>query len=145
MSKSKKNLVDPDDIIAHYGADCARWFVLSDSPPERDVIWTEDGVKGANRFIQRVWRIIDDVANRKDNGDKIEVNLSPDAIALRRTAHKTLHSVGQNIEHLRFNVAVAGLYELTNAVAQALGKSDPDVPAAVREATLILVQLFGTP
>ena len=56
MSKSKKNLVDPDDIIAHYGADCARWFMLSDSPPERDVIWTEAGVAGAGRFIQRVWR-----------------------------------------------------------------------------------------
>ena len=62
MSKSKKNLVDPDDIISHYGADCARWFMLSDSPPERDVIWTEAGVAGAGRFIQRVWRIVDEVA-----------------------------------------------------------------------------------
>ena len=62
MSKSRKNLVDPDDIIAHYGADCARWFMLSDSPPERDVIWTEAGVAGAGRFIQRVWRIVDEIA-----------------------------------------------------------------------------------
>ena len=64
MSKSKKNLVDPDDIIAHYGADCARWFMLSDSPPERDVIWTEAGVAGAGRFIQRIWRLVDDVAEK---------------------------------------------------------------------------------
>ncbi len=144
MSKSKKNLVDPDDIIAHYGADCARWFVLSDSPPERDVIWTEDGVKGANRFIQRVWRIVDDVAEIKGiKGDKIPAALSPEAMALRRTAHKTLHSVGQNIEGLRFNVAVAGLYELTNALAASLHKIGDDLPEVVLEATEILVQLLG--
>ena len=64
MSKSKKNLVDPDDIIAHYGADCARWFMLSDSPPERDVIWTEAGVAGRRTFIQRIWRIVDEIAER---------------------------------------------------------------------------------
>ena len=58
MSKSKKNVVDPDDIIASYGADTARWFMLSDSPPERDVIWTESGVEGAHRFVQRVWRLV---------------------------------------------------------------------------------------
>ncbi len=62
MSKSKKNVVDPDDIIASYGADTARWFMLSDSPPERDVIWTEDGVQGASRFVQRVWRMVSEVA-----------------------------------------------------------------------------------
>ena len=56
MSKSKRNTVDPDDIIASYGADTARWFVLSDSPPDRDVIWTEAGVEGAHRFVQRLWR-----------------------------------------------------------------------------------------
>ena len=61
MSKSKKNLVDPDDIIQHWGADCARWFMLSDSPPERDVIWTETGVAGAGRFIQRIWRLMGDI------------------------------------------------------------------------------------
>ncbi len=143
MSKSKKNLVDPDDIIAHYGADCARWFVLSDSPPERDVIWTEDGVKGANRFIQRVWRIVDDVADRNTDGGEIPGIYSPEALDLRRIAHKTLHAVGQNIEGLRFNVAVAGLYELTNALSAALQKPDPALRVAVREATEILVQLLA--
>jgi leucyl-tRNA synthetase len=65
MSKSKRNTVDPDDIIASYGADTARWFMLSDSPPERDVIWTEEGVQGAWRFVQRVWRIVAEVAEQK--------------------------------------------------------------------------------
>ena len=64
MSKSKKNVVDPDDIIASYGADTARWFMLSDSPPERDVIWTEAGAEGAHRFVQRVWRLISEAAGR---------------------------------------------------------------------------------
>ena len=64
MSKSKRNTVDPDDIIATYGADTARWFMLSDSPPERDVIWTEEGVQGAHRFVQRVWRLVGDIAER---------------------------------------------------------------------------------
>jgi leucyl-tRNA synthetase len=144
MSKSKKNLVDPDDIIAAYGADCARWFVLSDSPPERDVIWTEDGVKGASKFIQRVWRVVDEVASR---GEKLTAtppsDLSPEAVALRRAAHKAVHANGQHIEDLRFNVAVAGLYELTNTLAAALPKSGPGLPWAVREATGILVQLVA--
>src|SRR5450759_2403186 len=63
MSKSKKNTIDPDDIIAAYGADTARWFMLSDSPPERDVIWTEEGVQGAWRFVQRLWRMIGEIAD----------------------------------------------------------------------------------
>jgi leucyl-tRNA synthetase len=145
MSKSKKNLVDPDDIIAAYGADCARWFVLSDSPPERDVIWTEDGVKGANKFMQRIWRIVDDVADGKGakSGEKIPADFSPDALALRKAAHKALHAIGLNIEGLRFNVAVAGLYELTNALSAALPKTSPGISWAIREATEILVQLMA--
>jgi leucyl-tRNA synthetase len=145
MSKSKKNLVDPDDIIAHYGADCARWFVLSDSPPERDVIWTESGVAGAGRFVQRIWRIIEEVADGKGakKGDKKPDHFSPAATELRRATHKALHTVGQNIEGLRFNVAVAQLYELTNATASAIAKSSPETSWAIREATEHLVQLLA--
>src|SRR5205085_1342520 len=88
MSKSKKNVVDPDDIIASYGADTARWFMLSDSPPERDVIWTEEGVQGASRFVQRIWRIVDDAA---DLGDALHA-YNPQA-PVRRAAHKALAAV----------------------------------------------------
>ena len=145
MSKSRKNLVDPDDIIANFGADCARWFVLSDSPPERDVIWTERGVAGASNFIQRVWRLVDEVANRSQpaKGEKKPENFSPEALELRRTAHKTLHAVGEAIESLRFNVAVARLYELTNAISAELPKSpDPDFRVP-REATELLVHMLN--
>ncbi len=142
MSKSKKNLVDPDDIIAHHGADCARWFVLSDSPPDRDVIWTEAGVTGAGRFIQRFWRAIEDVALGKGapHGAAQPDTLSPEALALRRTTHKILNTVSQNIEALRFNVAIAQIYELTNALTAAMNQMAPGLPWAIREAAEILIQ-----
>jgi leucyl-tRNA synthetase len=141
MSKSKKNVVDPDDIIDAYGADTARWFVLSDSPPERDVIWTEQGVEGAARFVQRVWRLASEVAElpKTDVADYGEA-----AIGLRRRAHRTLVEVETNIERLRFNVAVAQLYELGNSISSALAAKDrsPDLTAALHEATtLFLVML----
>ncbi|MEQ1710453.1 MAG: leucine--tRNA ligase [Hyphomicrobium sp.] len=144
MSKSKKNLVDPDDIIAHWGADCARWFMLSDSPPERDVIWTEAGVQGAGRYIQRVWRLADDIASRVPSKPAImPVQFGPEAMELRRAAHKALDAVGRNIEGLRFNVAVAQLYELTNALQSATAKTSNDLDWALREAAEFLVQMIG--
>ena len=99
MSKSKKNLVDPDDIIAHYGADCARWFMLSDSPPERDVIWTEAGVAGAGRFIQRIWRIVDEIADKYPAklGAK-PATFGPEALEVRKAAHRALDQAGKTIE-----------------------------------------------
>ncbi len=141
MSKSKKNLVDPDDIITHWGADCARWFMLSDSPPERDVIWTEAGVQGAGRFIQRVWRLVNDIAERP--AGTATAAASEDALEVRRAAHKALDAVGRNIEALRFNVAVAQIYEFTNALSAALGKSGQDLDAALKEGAEILVKLIG--
>jgi leucyl-tRNA synthetase len=144
MSKSKKNLVDPDDIIAHYGADCARWFMLSDSPPERDVIWTEAGVAGAGRYIQRVWRMVDEVATgAAAKGSPKPASFGPEATELRRAAHKALDQVGRNIEGLRFNVAVAQLYELSNTLSSCFGKSGDGLPWALREATELLVQMLG--
>ena len=141
MSKSKKNLVDPDDIISSYGADCARWFMLSDSPPERDVIWTEAGVAGASRFMQRVWRLLDslDTSTSKAQPDK----LSESAEKLRRAAHKALHQVGQNIEGLRFNVAVAQIYELVNLVQSTTDDADSSLAWTRREAIELLVQMIG--
>ena len=144
MSKSKKNLVDPDDIITSYGADCARWFMLSDSPPERDVIWTEAGVSGASRFMQRVWRLIELAENEaSERGSPMPDKLSDDAMALRRAAHKTVHQVGQNIEGLRFNVSVAQIYELVNTAHATAAKSSDGVDWALREAVELLVQLIG--
>ncbi|HRY07082.1 MAG TPA: leucine--tRNA ligase, partial [Hyphomicrobiaceae bacterium] len=144
MSKSKKNVVDPDDIIAHYGADCARWFMLSDSPPERDVQWTDEGIAAAGRFIQRIWRIIDDAADKAaPKGEKIPATLSPEAQALRRATHKALDQIGRNIEGLRFNVAVAGLYELANTLSQSLSKTGDGLSWTIRESAEYLVQMIA--
>ncbi|MGD9668702.1 MAG: leucine--tRNA ligase [Hyphomicrobiaceae bacterium] len=144
MSKSKKNVVDPDDIIAHYGADCARWFMLSDSPPERDVQWTDEGIAAAGRFIQRVWRIVDDAADKAaTKGEKLPATLSPEAEALRRATHKALDQIGRNIEGLRFNVAVAGLYELSNTLSQSLSRSGEGLGWTIRESAEYLVQMIA--
>jgi len=145
MSKSKKNTVDPEDIIAAYGADTARWFMLSDSPPERDVIWTEEGVQGAWRFVQRLWRLVGEIA---------EVNAPaahPDAfgeraLVVRKAAHRALANVSDDIAKLRFNRCVAHIYEFANTLSDAIGSAEtapsPDFAWALREAGDILVCLF---
>jgi leucyl-tRNA synthetase len=145
MSKSKKNTVDPDDIIASYGADTARFFMLSDSPPERDVIWTESGVEGAHRFVQRVWRLVSELAAL---GEAQFSGAVPEALSIRKAAHKTLKAVGEDIERLGFNKAVARLYELTNELTAAVaavasGKGSAALEAAAREAADILVLLIA--
>jgi leucyl-tRNA synthetase len=122
MSKSKKNVVDPDEIVATYGADTARWFMLSDSPPERDVQWTEAGVEGASRFQQRVWRLVSEtIAISKQSSGIVRSSDDDEALALRRIVHRATHHVAQEIEGLRFNRAVAQIYELTNALVRAAG------------------------
>ena len=145
MSKSKKNVVDPDDIIAEYGADTARWFMLSDSPPERDVIWTGAGVEGAHRFIQRVWRLVSEIA-------QAVAGVSPaparegSAASISKATHKTVKAVGEDIEQLGFNKAVARLHELVNVLSpQVAGASSADaaVRGALREAVEALVRMFA--
>jgi leucyl-tRNA synthetase len=145
MSKSRKNVVDPDDIIAHYGADTARLFILSDSPPDRDFIWTEAGVAGAGRQVQRISRLIDEVVAKSPDkaGMPKPRSFGPEAQALRRTAHKVLNTVGHNIEGLRHNVAVAQLYELTHALSAALEKSGDGLDWAIREVAELYVQMIG--
>ncbi|MDQ0392423.1 leucine--tRNA ligase [Labrys monachus] len=148
MSKSKRNVVDPDDIIADYGADTARWFMLSDSPPERDVIWSEDGVQGAGRFVQRIWRLVNDIAEhgRSADGDGAGED---EALGVRKAAHRALAAVEGDIERLAFNRCVAHVYTLANALGRVLdgyrdGKAAPaPVAAALQEAGLILVQLIA--
>jgi leucyl-tRNA synthetase len=119
MSKSKKNVVDPDAIIARHGADAVRWFMLSDSPPERDLPWSDAGIEGCARFVQRLWRLFsayDAAAAGEDKG-------------LDRKTHQTIAAVAADIEALGFNKAVARIYELTGAVEKA-------APSASRSAAI---------
>jgi leucyl-tRNA synthetase len=108
MSKSKKNTVDPEPIVDQYGADATRWFMLSDSPPERDLPWSEAGIEGCWRFIQRLWRLFDGI----EDGEGQDV-------ALDRKLHQTIAGIAVDIEALSFNKAVAKLFELVNAIERA--------------------------
>jgi len=126
MSKSKRNTVDPEPIVEKYGADAVRWFMLSDSPPERDLEWSEAGIEGAARFVQRVWRLAsgDTAGEGRDE-------------ALERKVHRTIAAVGAGIEGLQFNKAVAQLYELVTAIEKAQ-------PSATRgEAVRTLIRLVA--
>ena len=143
MSKSKKNVVDPDEIIRDYGADTARWFMLSDSPPERDLEWTESGVTGAWRFQQRLHRIATEaIASLPPSGASKPANFSNAAMTMRRAAHKSIAGVSTDIEAFHFNKAVARLYELANAIASFEAKDD-SAKWAQREALEIFVRLIG--
>jgi leucyl-tRNA synthetase len=138
MSKSRKNVVDPDDIISGYGADTARWFMLSDSPPDRDVIWTEAGVEGAHRFVQRLWRMVSEAAPFL-KGVEARPAYEGTAAEISRSVHRTLRAVGDSIERLAFNTGVAAIYKLSNVLQPALaelaaGKGDAAMRAALREA-----------
>jgi leucyl-tRNA synthetase len=147
MSKSKRNTVDPDDIIGTYGADTARWFMLSDSPPDRDVIWSEEGVKGASRFVQRLWRMVNDAAAHGKSAPAAKPTaFGADALAVRKAAHGALDKVSTGVERLQFNVCLAYIREFANAFGEALAKPGtptPDMCWALNEAATILVQLFA--
>jgi leucyl-tRNA synthetase len=117
MSKSKRNTIDPGAIIARFGADTARWFILSDNPPERDMEWTESGAAGAFRFTQRVFRLAEAL-------DGARTEMRPDAFGpagrtLRRSTHRCIEAVTEALDSFAFNVGVARLYELANAITEA--------------------------
>ncbi len=154
MSKSKRNVVDPDEIIETYGADTARWFMLSDSPPERDVVWTEEGVQAAAKFAQRLWRLVGELAGlAAPVGTPAPAAMGqgapdPAAADVRKAAHGALLAFGDDIEQLRFNRAVARVYDLANRLSAAVGAIEvpevgDDLRFAFREAADILVQLFA--
>ena len=141
MSKSKRNVVDPELIIETYGADTARLFMLSDSPPERDMEWTESGVEGASRFLKRVCRLAhdDSLAAR---GTKVPDTLGDSVLAAVRMAHKSILALSADIENFRFNRAVAQLHMLTNAITD-INMEEAGAPAAKRFAIETLAQLLS--
>ncbi|MDE2301440.1 MAG: leucine--tRNA ligase [Sphingomonadales bacterium] len=128
MSKSKKNVVDPDTIIAAYGADAVRWFMLSDSPPERDLPWSEAGIEGCARFVQRLWRLV----------GQYDAQAAGDDLALDRKRDQAVHAIANEIEALSFNKAVARIYELTAATEKA-------PPSASRTAAIRMLLLLVAP
>lgn len=117
MSKSKRNTVDPGAIIGRYGADTARWFILSDNPPERDMEWTESGVIGAYRFTQRLFRLAEVLPAERPT--ETPSTFGTAAMTLRRATHRTIASVTDALEGFAFNVAVARIYEFANALTDA--------------------------
>ncbi len=140
MSKSKKNTVDPHRIIETYGADAARLFMLSDSPPERDLEWTESGIEGAWRFLNRLWRLATEALNIPDGPvpDKSDTAV----LTVERQIHRAIATVGDDIEKFRFNSAVARIRELTNAIATLDRKLD-GADAVYRFGVLSVAQLIN--
>jgi leucyl-tRNA synthetase len=128
MSKSKKNVVDPDEIVATYGADAIRWFMLSDSPPERDLPWSAAGIEGCAKFVQRLWRLFAQYDAAASGEDKV----------LDRKRDQTVAATAEDIEALSFNKAVARIYELTSAIEKA-------APSASRSAAIKAVLLLIAP
>jgi leucyl-tRNA synthetase len=146
MSKSRRNTVDPDDIMDSYGADVARWFMLSDSPPDRDVIWSEEGVQGASRFVQRLWRLLGEIADVQAPVAR-PAQFFDQATAVRKAAHRALANLTDDINKLRVNRCVAHIYGCANTLSDVIGAAEtspsPDFAWALREAGDILVRLFN--
>jgi len=139
MSKSKKNVVDPIDIIEQYGADTARWFVMSDSPPDRDVEWTETGIEGAWRHIQKVWRVAYDILAQDDNAIRLQPNAEKDSIKkLEKAQNIAIKGVTEGIEGFAFNKSIAKLYEFTNTLAKSSAPKENKMGAL--EVLAILMQ-----
>ena len=147
MSKSKKNVVDPDDIIASYGADTARWFVLSDSPPDRDVIWSEAGVEAAHRFVQRLWRLVTETAPKLPAAGANATPGSDDlCLDIRKATHRAVAGVSDDIERLAFNKAIARIHELVNQLSASFGKVEAGnggATATAREALSMLARIVA--
>ena len=134
MSKSKKNVVDPDEIVARFGADAIRWFMLSDSPPERDLPWSEAGIEGCARFVQRLWRLFAQYDPAATGEGAVEDK------AIARKAHQTVDAVASDIGALGFNKAVARIYELTGAIEKAAPSADRS--AAIRSLLLLVAPMM---
>ena len=138
MSKSKKNTIDPDDIIQKYGADTARWFVLSDSPPDRDIFWTESGIESAHKFIGKIWRMLQEYQPildlDKSSNEKEEDNY-------KKLIHKTLDEVTKNLEEMAFNKAIANLYYFVGELSKGETKEKISKNAAKEALEFLLIML----
>ncbi|MSP51473.1 MAG: leucine--tRNA ligase [Alphaproteobacteria bacterium] len=146
MSKSKRNVVDPNFIIDKFGADTARWFMLSDSPPERDLEWTDAGIQGVWRYVNRLWRLVDEPGGPiAAAGAANPRTFGPHAETLRRSTHKTIALITYCMENFHYNRAVAGVHELSNAVAEftAAPLAEAGDAWAHREALEALALLVG--
>ena len=149
MSKSKRNVVPPEVVADTYGVDCARWFMLSDTPPERDSEWTQAGIEGAWRFVQRVWRLVcEAVELGAPAGTPAPAGFGKEATALRRASHGLAATVADDVERLRFNVAVAHVHEFANVFGQAIAAARASgtgegLDYALREAADILARVVG--
>jgi leucyl-tRNA synthetase len=143
MSKSKKNVVPPEQVADTYGVDSARWFMMSDSPPERDSEWSEAGIEGAWRFVQKVWRLVSEQAeDLPAEGSAIPQTVTPEALLIRRLTHRTIAAVTDDLENFRFNKAVARLYEFLNGYGATKHAAKETAPAR-REALETLVKLIA--
>ncbi len=146
MSKSKKNVVDPEEIIEQYGADTARWFMLSDSPPERDIEWTSSGAEGAWKFTQKLWRCITGISQLSTQAPQdIPAEISTPAMQLRKASHKSLKVIETDIEGLRFNRVIAHVHEFVNHISANL-RANTQTPAelyALVESANILCQVIS--
>lgn len=143
MSKSKKNVVDLDDVVKDYGADVVRWMVLSDSPPERDVEWTTGGALGAWRFVQRIWAAVDGLPQDAPGPMTVASEATGAALALRRAAHRCVAAVTSDIEGFRFNKAIASVHEFVNGLKDAEKLTDAAGLAARAEAFGLLARVIA--
>jgi leucyl-tRNA synthetase len=148
MSKSKGNVVSPEDIIDKYGADTARLFILFASPPERDLEWSDQGVEGCHRFLNRVWRLIVDLVKWQEQTDAVGTTLNARDEELRYKVHYTIRKVTEDIEkRFNFNTAISAIMELVNAMHQyrdAAGKKmNPEVVKESLEALITLLAPFA--
>ncbi|MFK8254037.1 leucine--tRNA ligase [Ancylobacter terrae] len=149
MSKSKKNVVPPEVVADTYGVDCARWFMLSDTPPERDREWTSEGIAGAWRFQQRIWRLVNDAMALVPGPAPARPDaFGAESTALRRATHKLAAQVEEEIDNLHFNVAVSRVHSFANSFGDALvalkdRAGEPDVAYALREAAGFLAQVIA--
>ena len=135
----KKNVVDPSTIIEEFGADTARWFVLSDSPPERDIFWSESGVEAAGKFIKKIWKTIIEL------NKLIEKNVSNEnnekTIDLKKTNHKTLNNITKDLDSLSFNKVIARLYEFVGEISKIKESDNIDAKAISESLSFLLIML----